>query len=403
MPLPLLPPSIRDLLAWLEQAGFESALVGRCVRELISHRQPADFECVTRASAAEMLRLFPRAVVTTPGASRLMLPTAAGPLDLTPLPAGAALADALRRRDFTLHAIAYRAATDRLIDPHGGLADLAARRLRAPGSAAERFAEDPLRALRAARLVAELELEIDPDVEAAMPLAAAALAGLAAGRVRGELELLLLGPGADRGLALLRRTGLERALVPDVGDDAAQVVALLPRRLELRLAGWLRGTRAHAILRALRCPRERALRVERLLQLHPLDAGSAATREARARRLARRPEHELRDLLALREAEVAARGDADGERRLDRLRRTLARARRAEQVAERRAGLALDGRAVMEQLGCGPGARVGRALRFLAERVAEDPRCNTPGSLRVLLDAWAKEETEDGAGTRRLA
>jgi tRNA nucleotidyltransferase/poly(A) polymerase len=401
--MPLLAPPIQELLARLEQAGFETALVGRCVRELLAGEPPADFEAVTRAGAADLLRLLPRAVVIARRASRLMVPTPAGPLDLVPLPPGATLADALDRRDFTIHAIAWRAARDVWCDPHGGRDDLAAGRLRAVGSATARIAEDPVRALRAARLAAELGLEVDPELEAAMHGAAAAPSRLPANRARAELERLLLARGADRGLALLRRTGLEQAVAPGVGDDAGEVVVRLPRRLEPRLAGWLRGARAHAILRDLRCPRDRVLQVERLLQLHPIDAGSAATRESRARRLARRPEREIDDLLALRDAEIAARGDADGGRRLDRLRRAIARARRSDQAASRRASLALDGRAVMEQLGCGPGARVGRALGYLAERIAEDPRCNTRATLRALLDAWAKEESEGGAGGNRLA
>jgi hypothetical protein len=57
----------------------------------------------------------------------------------------------------------------------------------------------------------------------------------------------------------------------------------------------------------------------------------------------------------------------------------------------------------MDQLGCGPGAQVGRALAFLAERVALDPRCNTPGTLRALLDAWAKQDAEHGAGADGVA
>jgi tRNA nucleotidyltransferase/poly(A) polymerase len=402
MLLPPLPPPVRDLITRLEQAGCETALVGRCVRELLTDRLPADFEALVRAGAHDLLALLPRAVVTAPEAARLTVPTAAGPLDLVPLDPGAALEDALLRRDFTIHAIAWRAAGEPLCDPHRGLHDLAAGRLRAVGSAAQRLAEDPLRALRAARLVAELGLDIDPELESALAASAAAIPRLPASRVRQELELLLLAPDADRGLTLLRRTGLERAFAPGIGDDAAQVVVRLPPRLELRLAGWLRGARAHAILRDLRCPRDRAARVERLLALHPIDAGSAATRESRARRLARRPEPELRDLLALREAEVAARGDAEGERRLARLRRALARAQRAERAASQRASLALDGRAVMEQLGCGPGAKVGRALAFLAERISADPRCNTPATLRALLDAWAKQDAEGGAGAGDL-
>ena len=67
------------------------------------------------------------------------------------------------------------------------------------------------------------------------------------------------------------------------------------------------------------------------------------------------------------------------------------RALLAREQTQRRAALALDGRAVMAHLGCGPGARVGQALRHLAEAVARDPSLNRPESLRDLLDAWSRD------------
>ncbi len=395
MSLPMLPNTVRDGLALLEQAGHETALVGRCVRELLSDQLPSDFEAVCRAGEAEILRLFPRAVVTGIDGRRLTLPTPAGPIDLVSLRAETSIETYLDHRDFTIHAIAYRSSlptAERWIDPHLGRRDLDARRLCTPGSPKDRLAEDPVRALRAARLVAQLDLEIDPDLERAMPEAAAALAKVPARRRRVEIDQLLLAERAGRGLTLLRRTGLERAVAPDTGDDVALVIEQLPRDLELRLAAWLRGTRARAILRNLRCPRDRAVRIERILQLHPIDRGSAAARESRARRLARGPEHEVRGLFALREAEAHAHGDTSAGRGLDHLRRCLDRARRAERAAEERADLAMDGLAVMQHLACEPGARVGRALRFLAERVAEDPTRNEPEALRSLLDEWAEHE-----------
>jgi len=390
MPPTMLPRSIREALVLLERSGHETALVGRCVRELLSDQAPADFEAVTRADAATLLERFPHAVVTGAEAQRLTLPTPDGPLDLLPL-SGEPLDSHLQHRDFSMHAIALRASdaeTDAVIDPHAGRADLEARRLRTPGSAKERLAEDPIRALRAARLVAEHALEVDPELESALPEAAAGLAGTHARRRRVELERLLCAPHAARGLALLRRTGLERAIAPGTGDDVVDMLDHLPRDLELRLAAWLRGTRARAILRDLRCPRDRAVRVERILQLHPIDSGTASARESRARKLVRQPEREADHLLALREAETRARGESLPNS-LQHVRRCIDRARRSERSAEQRAELVLDGRAVMDHLSCEPGAQVGRALRFLAEQVAEDPSRNTEQALRSLLDAWA--------------
>ena len=75
-------------------------------------------------------------------------------------------------------------------------------------------------------------------------------------------------------------------------------------------------------------------------------------------------------------------------RTLAALRAAVERVRRSGTLALRRLDLALDGRAVMQILGCGPGREVGRALRALTEAVVEDPGCNTPEGLRQRLRAW---------------
>src|SRR6185436_15285909 len=99
-------------------------------------------------------------------------------------------------------------------------------------------------------------------------------------RVRAELHALLLGRFVDRGLALLRETGLEAVIAEGVLDDAAAVAAAVPADLELRLAAWLRGTRVVRILRRVREPRTRVIAVERLLHLHPIDAVAQPEHEA---------------------------------------------------------------------------------------------------------------------------
>lgn len=381
-----LPAPVCALLEALERAGHRAFSLGRCVRELARGVAPEDFELGSSASFAELLALLPRASVT--GAEQLSVASAAGPVDLHPL-RGGALESELARRDFTLHALALRHDSE-LLDPHGGLADLDARMLRAPGDPAARFAEDPLRALRAARLVAELGFALAPETEAAAAGVAALVAAQRPARLRAELGQLLLAPDVEAGLRALRRLGLEALLASDVAEEAPSIVARLPRDLELRLAAWLRGARAIATLRALRYPRARVLRVERLLQLHPIEAGPAHAREQRVRRLARRSQQDLLGLVALREAEIAVRGEGEAAaRRLAPVRAALARAQRADRLADTRAVLAIDGEDVMRRLGVGPGYHVGRALTHLAERVAEDPARNRRDTLLALLDAWA--------------
>ena len=387
-----LPDPLLSVTRRLEDAGHPSYLVGRCVRELLAGDEPVEFEIATEAAPEAILRLFPAAVVTAVDARRISLPTAVGPVDLIRISAPEGIETDLRQRDFRVHAVAYRPRDDRWIDPADGRVDLARGRLRTPRPAAESLAADPLRALRAARLVSELGLETDPELEAAMHEIAPVFEKLGGRRVRVEIDALLVGPHVKVALELLERTRIGVSLAPGAARNVAAIVSRLPCDLELRLAAWLCGAPVRATLRRLRCPRDRAVRIERMLQMHPIDAGTRAAREARARRLARRSEAERNALIALRTAELdAGPVDARARGRFEHLIGCLARAQRAEEQSRRRATLAIDGRTVMARLGCGPGARVGSALRFLAEQIERDPSQNQPDVLLALLDAWPRD------------
>jgi tRNA nucleotidyltransferase (CCA-adding enzyme) len=393
-----IPPPIRRLVDRLAAAGHEVYLVGGCVRDLVEARPPGDFDLATTASPEAILAVFPAAVPIGLRHGTVMVPTEAGPVDVTRFRAGHRIEDDLGHRDFTLNAMAYDPRRRALLDPHDGLTDLVKRRLRAVGSAEDRFAEDPLRALRAARLSSTLELDVDPAVERAMSTAREGLRGVAAERIRRELSALLLGPAVAAALALLRRTGIERDLAPGAPGDADAVVAALPCELDLRLAGWLRGTSAGAICRRLRFPRLVSARVDRLVRLHPVEAGVDASSGAAVRRLLKRARAENVDaLIALRRAELdhgrGARSEAAAAAR-DRLRaleRAIADARSTGSLALQRLDLAIDGREVMERLACPPGPIVGRALAYLTDRVIEDPSHNSPEALRALLAEWARD------------
>jgi tRNA nucleotidyltransferase (CCA-adding enzyme) len=123
------------------------------------------------------------------------------------------LTEASRRRDFTINAMLLDAIAFELFDPHGGQPDLAARRLRAVDGAT--FAEDPLRALRAAQLAARFELEVVP--ETACLCAAMPIGELPAERVLGEIEKLLLRAARPSlGLRLLHDWGLLSTIAPEL-------------------------------------------------------------------------------------------------------------------------------------------------------------------------------------------
>ncbi len=120
----------------------------------------------------------------------------------------------LADRDFTIGAVAVPLAGGEPLDPFGGLADLAARRLRAVGEGS--FTADPLRLLRAARLAAELGLEIDPDTVALARAAATRAAEPAGERQLAELRRLVGGPDPLGGLALLDELGLTAVVLPEL-------------------------------------------------------------------------------------------------------------------------------------------------------------------------------------------
>jgi tRNA nucleotidyltransferase (CCA-adding enzyme) len=330
-----------------------------------------------------------------------MIPSDDGPVDVTTFRGGPLLEDDLAHRDFTVNAIAYDPRRLEYVDPFDGRGDVMRRQLRAVRSASDRFSEDPLRALRAARLHATLGFDVDAEIEDAMADAREGLGRVARERVRRELSVLLLGPRAGDGLALLRRTGLDLDFAPGTHPDAAAVVDALPFDLELRLAGWLRGTRVGRILRQARFPRRVSTRVVHLLAQHPIEDGIDPARDVALRRMIKRVGADcVAPLIALRRAEIRVgnvKGEAsveDARKRLDELDAGVERVHSSGALALQRIDLAIDGRQVMTHLGCRPGPVVGRALAHLTDRVVDDPGCNTLEKLTEMLDTWWAEASQ---------
>jgi tRNA nucleotidyltransferase (CCA-adding enzyme) len=404
LPIGAVPDAVVAVVERLGADGHASWLVGGCVRDLLAGRTPVDFDVATPARPETVLAMFRRAVPTGLLHGTVMVPTAAGPVDVTTFRGGPSLDEDLAHRDFTVNAIALDPCGGEIRDPFEGRADLDKGRLRAVGSARDRFAEDPLRALRAARLAASLDLEVDPEVEAAMGGAAPGLERVARERVRHELGALLLAPGAAAGLRLLRRTGLEARLAPGAAADAPDVVAGVPARLDLRIAAWLRGARVVPILRTLRFSRRTVDAIAHLLRWHPVETGVDIASDASVRRhLKRVGEDALPDRVALRRAELLRGAEAGTDvatqalARLAGLEAAVGRVRAAGSLALHRHELAIRGDEVMHLLGTGPGPHVGRALRHLTEQVIEDPAKNHPETLRALLLEWRASGTGGGA------
>jgi poly(A) polymerase len=230
-----LPPEAATLGAAFAQAGHELHLVGGPVRDALMGRPSDDLDFTTDARPEQVLEIVaPLASATwttgiefgTVGAQvkghRFEITTyRADRYDRASrnpeVAFGESLVDDLRRRDFTMNAMAVSVTGDRTFtDPYGGLADLARGVLRTPGAPEESFADDPLRMLRAARFVATLGVTVGPDLQAALRELAPQLSRITPERVQAELTKLLLGSAPRRGLQLMVGTGLADVVLPEL-------------------------------------------------------------------------------------------------------------------------------------------------------------------------------------------
>lgn len=227
-------PLLTDLGERFAKGGHELALVGGPVRDAFLERTSGDLDFTTSASPEEteailagwgdahwdMGREF-GTIGARKGEDTVEVTTyRADAYDGTtrkPVVAfGDNLEDDLVRRDFTVNAMALRLPGLELVDPHGGMLDLAARRLRTPSAPEVSFSDDPLRMMRAARFVSQLALVPAPEVTAAMTEAARTLEIVSAERTRDELVKLLLGEDPVAGLRLLVDTGLAEQMLPEL-------------------------------------------------------------------------------------------------------------------------------------------------------------------------------------------
>lgn len=457
-----IPPWIAGVCRQLRASGYEAWLVGGAVRDLLSGMAAKDFDVATSAHPSEVTQIFGRRRTIPTGEKHgtvTVLVDGGGesrvPVEVTTYRGEStysdgrrpdevifvgSLAEDLRRRDFTMNAIAYDPIEDRLADPFFGQEDLARRLIRAVGDPLERFREDGLRPLRAVRFAAQLGFALDPATEAAIALTIDVFRKVSAERVRDELLKILCADRPSIALELLRTTGLLKEIIPellegvglhqnrhhahDVWHHTLHAVDATP--LGSSLGGpWL--VRMAALLHDVAKPRTAALKpdssgehtffrheqvgaemtddIARRLRLSTKERESLVSlvghhmfwytpewTDGTVRRFINRVgEEALPDLYALREGDVRARGRGESpEVELDELKARVEAELRAA-AALKVTDLALDGRAVMKILDCPPGPLIGDVLRRLLERVLDDPSLNTAERLTQLVPQVARE------------
>lgn len=441
IPRDAIPHEVLQACGTLQQAGFLAYVVGGAVRDLLRQGACAkDFDLTTSARPEQVLELFGKQRTIPTGLSHgtvtVLCAAASGPprpVEITTFRGEIGFSDGrrpdrvefisdlvedLRRRDFTINAIAYDpfgggdSDGGALVDPFDGQADLERRCLRAVGDPAARFGEDGLRVLRAVRFAAQLGFTVEAATRDAFAGALPTLRKVSRERVRDELLKLLRSDRPSQGLRLMFERSehvpdadwgpegsLLRVVLPEVAASLrglaaarrwAGLVDAAPPEQRLAAALWpVRdwldgpGERVRHVPRALpellderlKLPASERDHLAALLLAEPIDAGRHVNVDAPALRrlLAATPRRLLDDQLALQRLYTGDAGEAEG---LARLAQRLA-AVLAERPPLSTGELAVSGKDLLRELGLRPGPQLGTLLRQLLDEVLDDPARNT--------------------------
>ncbi|MBI5457661.1 CCA tRNA nucleotidyltransferase [Candidatus Kaiserbacteria bacterium] len=434
-----IPKEVQSVSDALQTAGFQAYLVGGCVRDLVIGREPKDWDITTDATPEKIQGLFedtfyeneygtvgvvtksedPRLKVieVTPYRTEGKYSNARHPDEVT---FSDTLSEDLKRRDFTINAIAYDASTGEFVDEHGGREDLSAKRIKTVGNPHERFEEDALRMLRAVRIAAELDFVIDAQTAEGINAQAAQLAKISRERVRDELVRIVLSPRPLQALYVAQKLGILKYVIPELeeGIGCAQnqahsfdVFEHLMRSLQhaadkdwpldVRLAALLHdvgkpATRVWSdekkdwtfhghdvvsarmtkkILNELRFPKETTHNVATLVRTHMFFSDpEVVTLSAVRRVIARVGKENINDLLNLRVCDRIGTGRPKAHP--FRLRKYMSMVDEAMRDPVSVGMLKIDGTKLIE-LGEKPGPRIGWILHALLEEVLDEPAKNT--------------------------
>lgn len=435
-----IPPEVLRVVAGLQAAGYEAWVVGGCVRDLLLKRTPNDWDVTTNATPEQIQGLFENTFYTndfgTVGVvndgvedERLKV------VEVTPYRLEGAYSDArrpdtvefsqkieddLKRRDFTINALAYDPRKGELIDLYEGIKDIVEGRIRAVGEPKQRFGEDALRIMRAVRISAQLGFAIDPATEAAMGECAAQLGKISKERIRDEFVRILLSSQPAKAIVLSHKLGLLPYIVPEllegVGVDqnqahkydvfehsirALQHAADKGWPLDVRLAALLHdigkpksrrysqekgdwtfhghevvgAKMAKKILENLKFSRETVAKVTNLVRWHMFFSDpEKVTLSAVRRIIVNVGKEHIGELIELRICDRIGTGRP--KEQPFRLRKYQAMIDEALRDPISVGMLKIDGKRIIE-LGQAPGPRIGWVLHALLEEVLEDPKKNT--------------------------
>lgn len=431
------PERAKKIMDILQDAGYEAYVVGGCVRDSILGRDPQDWDITTSAKPLEVKALFPRTVDTGLQHGTVTVLQDREGFEVTTYRIDGAYEDSrhpkeviftpnleedLRRRDFTINAMAYN---DRagLVDLYGGLADLEAGTIRCVGNPRERFGEDALRMLRALRFSAQLGYKIEDNTREGIRQLAETLKNISAERIQTELVKMLVSEKPDTlreayalGVTAVFLPEFDRAMETEqkhihhrysVGEHILHSLSHVKPDKVLRLAmlfhdiGKPRTIRidqegithfeGHAqvsaemckeILRRLKFDNDTIGRVSRLVLYHDYCIGLEPDIKIVRRAMHKIGEDIFDCFLQVGYADIQAQSDYRKQEKLDNLRRWSELSR---EITDKNQCVSLKTLAVsgsdLIAAGMKPGREMGVLLNRLLELVIEDPALNTKEAL----------------------
>jgi len=484
-----IPQEVLKVLESMEEAGYEVYLVGGCVRDLLLSRTPKDWDIATSAKPEEIQEVFPPSEDGSPvdvfgrftsfyendfGTVGIVTDSEDPTLkviEITPyreetkysdkrhpdiLGFTEKLEDDLKRRDFTINAIAikvdhgafiYNVGSKRteevgdnlieIVDLFEGQSDLKNGIIKTVGSAEERFTEDALRLLRAVRLASELGFRLDKKTSEAIKKYANLLKMISKERIRDEFNKIIISKDAERGIRDLYKLDLLHQIVPELeeGEGVEQNkehiftvwehcvrslghAAKKDFPLEVRIAALFHdigkpktkegdgpastfynheivGAKMTAkILTRLRYPKKIAEKIIRLVRWHLFFSDTDVITLSAVRRIVRNVgEENIWDLMKVRFCDRVGMGRPKEEPY--RLRKYESMIEEALRSPLSVTSLEIDGKRLMEIAGIESGPKIGHVLHALLEEVLDDPKLNTKEYMEKRAVELAKMPDEE--------
>ncbi len=426
-----IPEGAQTIMRKLREAGYEAYIVGGCVRDMVLGREPHDWDITTSARPMEVKALFTRTVDTGLQHGTVTVLCGGGAYEVTTYRVDgiyedarhpkqvtftASLEEDLKRRDFTINAMAFNEETG-IVDIFGGIQDLRRGVIRAVGDPQERFEEDALRILRAFRFAAQLDFEVEENTRLAAGRMAPSLQRISKERIREELDKILVSPHPEM-VRTLWEAGITAVILPEfdrcmatpqnnphhmynVGDHTIKTMEMVRDDPILRLTMLLhdmgkpqRRTTdakgidhfyghqdlgrdiAHKILRRLKYDNDTTKKVETLVYYH--DMGIRLTPAGVRKAIVRVGEDLFPLLLEVKQADLNGQSDFQrGEKQelLDTVRALY------DEIIARGDCLSLKTLAVsgsdLIEAGVRPGRQIGVILKLMLSDVLGTPEHNT--------------------------